>query len=74
MTKTRTLRVSADLLDLKAALPLAGPFLGIPGREVESRLQISSPSPFHDRGSREGGVVTVTSRYTKAQRMNPSGR
>jgi len=30
MTKTPTLRVSADLLDLKAAPPLPGPSLGVP--------------------------------------------
>jgi len=39
MTKTPTLRVSADLLDLKAAHPLPGPSLGVPEREVESRLR-----------------------------------
>jgi len=33
-------------------------------------MQIASPSPIQGRGSRERGVVTVTSRYTETQRMN----
>ena len=39
MTKTPTLRVSTDLLDLKAAPPLPGPSLGVPEREEKSRLR-----------------------------------
>jgi hypothetical protein len=34
----------------------------------------TSPAPFHGRSSREGGVVTVTSRYTKTQRMKSNNR
>jgi len=37
MTKTPTLLVSADLLDLKATSPLPGPSLGVLEREVRRR-------------------------------------
>jgi len=43
-------------------------FLTFPPR-IRCPCEQSTPSPFKGRGSREGGVVTVTSRYTKTQRM-----
>jgi len=54
MTKTPTLWVSADLLDLKAVPPLPGPSLGVPGREVESRLR---PALTLDKPRIGGGTV-----------------
>ena len=42
-----------------------------PSARSSGTIQIASPSPsFQGRGSREGGAVTVTSRYTKTQRTN----
>jgi hypothetical protein len=47
-----------------------GPLLAALGGTVP----IASPSPIQDRGSREGKVVTVASRYTIKQRMNSNKR
>jgi hypothetical protein len=55
-----TLRVSADLLDLKAAPFLPGPSLGVPEREVESRLRpaLSLDKPRIGGGSQERSGMT----------------
>jgi len=40
-----------------------------PSARSSGTIQIAFPSPFQGRGSRGGGVVTVTSRCTKTRRM-----
>jgi hypothetical protein len=71
MTKTPTLRVSADFLDLKTTLPLPCPSLGVPEREVESRLR---PALTLDKPRNWGGVWTLQDNTPRRHHDSPARR
>jgi len=63
--KSILLRASSSSCSFVTGLPRWPPLARSSGY-----VPIASPSPLQGLGSREGGVVTVTSRYTIKQRMN----